>query len=467
MKLLYSIVLATILFTQSASAQYCAGTVLKTTASGTFSDGSGASNYGDDSDCSWLIQPAGAGTITLTFVGVFDLELWQCSDKITIYDGNDTLAGVLAVLCGNSNLTPPAPITSTGGVMLVRFTSDESYNNAGWDASYTSTIAPPVYCSGSTTLTTPSGAFSDGSSSSNYGNNANCSWLIEPVNAASITLTFSALDLENGFDFVKVYDNSTFPATLTGSYSGNTVPAAITINSGYMLVEFTSNNTTTAPGWAASYTSTLPPPVYCSGSVNFTAPAGSFDDGSGTDNYGNDADCSWFIQPANAATITLTFSTFNTQGGQDVVEVYNEATSPPSLLGAFSGSAIPSAVTLNGSSMSVHFTSNSTTTDLGWAAAYTSTAVSASGINEHSLNNAVSVYPNPFHNTAVLQFSAPEKEECELTVCDIYGKAVKKMIVPVAATSLTLDASMLPNGMYFYYISKKNTTFHTGKMIVE
>jgi hypothetical protein len=138
-KIIYTTLFVTcLLFSSSVVAQYC----------------------NNNTDCSWRISPPGAGTITLSFTGVFDLELYNCSDKITVYDGADTTANVLDVLCGNSNLTPPAPITSTGGQMFVRFTSDVSYNNAGWNASYTTTIAPPVYCSGQSTLNAASGNLS-------------------------------------------------------------------------------------------------------------------------------------------------------------------------------------------------------------------------------------------------------------------------------------------------------------------
>jgi hypothetical protein len=462
-KIIYTTLFVTcLLFSSSVVAQYCSGTVVKTTATGTFSDGSGSNNYNNNTDCSWRISPPGAGTITLSFTGVFDLELYNCSDKITVYDGADTTANVLDVLCGNSNLTPPAPITSTGGQMFVRFTSDVSYNNAGWNASYTTTIAPPVYCSGQSTLNAASGNLSDGSLSSNYGDNANCSWLIEPTGANSITLTFSTFDTEAGMDFVKVYDNST--STLVSTFSGNAIPSPITVNSGSMLVEFTSNNTTGGPGWDASYTSTQPPPVYCSGANTLTAPAGSFDDGSGTADYSNDADCSWTINPSNVTSITLTFSEFSTQGGQDFVKVYNNSTS--ALLGSFSGSSIPAPITLNGDNMLVEFTSNSTTTSLGWSASYSSVDATA-GIHENSLVTSLKVFPNPFHTTATLLFSAPETEESLMTITDIYGKAVKKTTIPANTTSLVIDANSLANGMYFYTVSKKNTLTHKGKLIIE
>lgn len=461
---------ASILISESSVAQYCSGTVTKNTATGSFTDGSGSSNYADNSDCMWLISPAGAGSITLSFTGVFDLELWNCSDKIRVYDGADTTASIIAVHCGNNTLTPPAPVTSSGGTMLVRFTSDHSYNNAGWSASYTSTTAPPVYCSGQNTLNATSGNFSDGSGNSiDYSDNSNCSWLIEPTNATTITVSFSSFATEAGMDFVKIYDNAISPPSQIASFSGSSLPTATTVNSGSVLVEFTSNGNSTAAGWDASYTSTQappPPPVACSGLVTLTAPAGTFDDGSGsTTNYGDNADCSWNINPAGVASITITFGFFDTQSA-DQVQVFNNATNPPTLLGAYSGSSVPAPITFSGDNVLVTFTSDGSGNAGGWGASYTSSN-SGVGIADLNSNKGISIYPNPFHHTATLKFESPENQNCELVIYDLYGKAVQKTLIPAHTTSVVIDGSGIASGMYFYTVNKANTPVHAGKLILE
>ncbi len=462
-KTFYAFVLTTVMFIQYASAQ-CAGTpMVLTQASGTFSDGSGPGvNYADNLNCYWLISPTGAGTVSLTFTSL-DLELYLCSDKVRIYDGSDTLSALIGTACG---VTLPGTITSTGGTMLVRFTSDYSYEGAGWDAAYNSTAAPAVYCSGNTTLTAPSGSFTDGSGLSNYSDNASCTWLIQPPAATSITLTFSAFSTQAGQDFVKVYDNSTGTPVQVGSYSGNSIPSAVTLPSGNsMIVEFTSNTSGTDLGWAASYTSTEAPPVYCSGTTTLTSVSGSFDDGSGSSNYSDNADCTWLIQPINTTSITLSFSSFNTQGGMDFVKVYDNSTGTPSQIGSYSGSSIPSSLTLPGSAMLVKFTSNGSVNDLGWAASYTS--INTTGINDIYLRGSVTIFPNPFHQSATLQFSAPEPEACGFIMYDILGNSLKKIEIPPFTSSIVIDAKSLPNGMYFYCITKNNLPIHTGKMIIE
>ena len=53
-------------------------------------------------------------------------------------------------------------------------------------------------------LAQPVGVLSSGF----YADNAECSWLIAPPGAQSITLEFSSFDTEEDYDFVHVYDGT-------------------------------------------------------------------------------------------------------------------------------------------------------------------------------------------------------------------------------------------------------------------
>lgn len=110
-------------------------------------------------------------------------------------------------------------------------------------------------CNGLTTLSTSSGSFSDGSALSNYINNLNCTWLIQPSGASTIDLTFNAFDTEAGHDSVTVYDGSSSSAPILGSFSGNNLPPQITSSGSSLFISFKTNSMTTAQGWSASYTS--------------------------------------------------------------------------------------------------------------------------------------------------------------------------------------------------------------------
>ncbi len=123
----------------------CSGTTTLTANTGSITDRTdGLSNYTDNLDCSWLIRPANGGRITLSF-SRFSTE--SCCDAVTVYDGATINSQILGTFRGSSI---PAAITSSGGVMLVRFTTDGSSTSTGWAASYTAGGATPPDTTAST-----------------------------------------------------------------------------------------------------------------------------------------------------------------------------------------------------------------------------------------------------------------------------------------------------------------------------
>ncbi|MFN4853476.1 MAG: CUB domain-containing protein [Bacteroidota bacterium] len=190
-------------------------------------------------------------------------------------------------------------------------------------------------CTTGNVLTAASGTISDGSGSSNYAMNANCSWIIQPPGATSITITFTAFATEANYDFVKIYNGTNATGTLLGTYSGTTLPSALTVPSGYAFVEFTSDNIVAAAGFSLNYTSSSAPPAnFCSGNQVLTASTGTITDGSGTSNYNLNADCSWLIQPPGASQITITFTAFDTEASYDFVTIYSGTDTTGILLGS-------------------------------------------------------------------------------------------------------------------------------------
>lgn len=243
-------------YTSTGSA-FCSGTTnLNTSDYATFTDGSGGSNYCNNQDCKWLIQPPQATSVTLNF-SAFELEEAATDgtiyDAVEVYDGTTTSAPLLGRFTG-SNLPPV--ITSSGGSMLVRFISDLEENKQGFSAYYTSTQNP--YCTGTTTtLTAQNGTFADGSSSNYYANNTSCSWLIQPTNATTITLSFPTFDTELNYDGVIVYDGANNSAPILGQFTGTTIPSPVVSTSGSMYVEFMSDPAVRANGWTANYNSII------------------------------------------------------------------------------------------------------------------------------------------------------------------------------------------------------------------
>jgi hypothetical protein len=106
------------------------------------------------------------------------------------------------------------------------------------------------------TFTALTGTITDNSGGASYDNNMSCQKLIQPVNAASITLVFNSFATESGYDFVSIYNGATTSSPLLGRYSGTTIPPALTSTGGTMLIVFTSDYSVVAAGWSASFTTT-------------------------------------------------------------------------------------------------------------------------------------------------------------------------------------------------------------------
>ena len=105
-----------------------------TSAAGTVTDNSGASNYHGSMSCQKLIQPSGGGVITLTFTEFNTEANW---DIVRVYDGTTTSAALLGTFSGSSL---PRTLTSTGNSMLITFTSDVGLELSGWSANYSTDL---------------------------------------------------------------------------------------------------------------------------------------------------------------------------------------------------------------------------------------------------------------------------------------------------------------------------------------
>jgi M6 family metalloprotease-like protein len=345
----------------------CSGIDTLSSPTGTFSDGTlPNANYADFSNCQWLIAPAGASSIDLSF-NRFALE--NNFDFVEVFDGPTTASPRIGNFSGN---TIPATLTSSGGSMLVRFTSDLSINFTGFEASYTSSS---VQCLGTRTLTANSGSFSDGSGSANYGPNLNCGWLIQPIFNDTIKIDFSNFDTESGNDLVNIYNGVNNSGSLVASYSGNSIPPQTVVSgSGIsVFVEFITNGTIGAAGWDATYTSSSA--TTCSGTTTLTAANGSFDDGSGNQNYDDNLNCSWLIQPSgNPAVISLDFNSMNLANFNDFVRIYDGTSTAGQFLGTLRFNNTGPTFTAFSGSMFIQFSTDATNNAAGWDATYTSSS---------------------------------------------------------------------------------------------
>jgi sugar lactone lactonase YvrE len=106
-------------------------------------------------------------------------------------------------------------------------------------------------------------------------------------------------------------------------------------------------------------TATPFPDRFCA-TASSSDPAGNLYDSGGPGGlYANSEKCSYLISPAGGAgSITLSFSTFVTESGADLLSVYDGTSGSGTLLGSFSGSSLPGDLTAYSGSMFLEWSSD-------------------------------------------------------------------------------------------------------------
>lgn len=98
----------------------------------------------------------------------------------------------------------------------------------------------------------------------------------------------------------------------------------------------------------------------------------TFTDGSGTENYENNLEVSWLIEPDNGNKITLTFEYFETETNDDYVSIFDGGSSEAPLINTFSGNQLPPQIESSDNQLFIKFSSDWSITKEGWKVSYTS-----------------------------------------------------------------------------------------------
>jgi len=327
----------------------------------------------------------------------------------------------------------------------------------------------PDFCSGSKNISTMRGTFTDGSYPVyNYQNNADCQWLIDPQNmqdsVTNITLSFQRFWLDSLSDFINVYDGENTSAPLLVSLVGNTLPNPISSTGNKMLVTFTSDNQNTAPGFLASFESQQP--SWCAGTTVKLEQQGIFNDGSHQFFYNNSSTCMWQIMPVGANEVTVYFTSFDIEEGQDHVKIYDTQTMD--LLADYSGyyppDAPPPPVSSQSGKIFFIFHSDASGRAQGWEAGYYSDLV---GIDTPGQETDFYIYPNPAKDILYLDLTERHNETVHVVLINSLGKVALDRIFPNGSSGkLSLDISTFTKGLYILRCKSGNETFMKKVMIV-
>jgi hypothetical protein len=97
--------------------------------------------------------------------------------------------------------------------------------------------------------------YDSGGSSSTYGTSENKVITIYPATpGAKVTVNFTSFDVEDGWDYLYVYDGSSTSASYVGAYTGYTGPGSVTSTaaSGALTFQFISDSYYETDGWVAT-----------------------------------------------------------------------------------------------------------------------------------------------------------------------------------------------------------------------
>ncbi|MCD4664491.1 MAG: C10 family peptidase, partial [Bacteroidales bacterium] len=348
------------------------------------------------------------------------------------------------------------PVTNPGGFPVSQAIVKNIYPA---DASY-----PPM-CETEREISQFKGTFQDGSGpQENYDENADCSWIfVSPTeydSISDITVKFNLLDTESD-DIITIYDGESTSDPILGTFSGSITPGDVITSSGSkMLITFEADGDgVTGTGWQIEYD--VSPYEWCEGTPILTEPTGILNDGSGDWYYSNGTSCVWQIEPDWADGLTISFTEFNTEEEEDVVEIrkYNW-TLLASYSGEYTPGNMPDPVYIEDGKAYVIFLCNDANNNPGWTAEW---EVGNVGVNNKHLNGYdLKIYPNPVNDFLSISFTIEETESIELKIFSVTGEVVYYENNRNLRGSYvnTIDLSEIAKGVYFLNLTSEKETIN-------
>jgi hypothetical protein len=222
------------------------GSLMLTAREGTFTDGSPTwATCPAGMDFTWGIHPE---TVNMT-----DLSLkidYSIAPGDTLYIYNDASMAVepTAVTADTGTLTldnQPAPSMS---VRLVTHTAASEGFRAHYTAHY------QQYCSGTKMFTSATGNITDGSNGHDYNNFTNCKFRVM-LNSEfnTIHIHVNSLDLEDGHDFLYIYNNTVSAANLLHTFTGHIADTSFLLDTRRLTLVLETDETGTDAGFDIDY----------------------------------------------------------------------------------------------------------------------------------------------------------------------------------------------------------------------
>lgn len=265
--------------------------------------------------------------------------------------------------CGENK---PPLITSLTNVVTVKFTSDWSSNDEGFQFTY------QLLCGG--VYTSESESFSSPNYPDPYDGERNCEYDIIAPQGKAIVLTVLDLDIEAHsqceFDYLEVFDGNLGDsnATSRGRFCGREKPGLITSLFNHLHVHFSSDASINGRGFSANYSFV---DIECGGiikDVNELIKSPMDKDENGV--YKSNAECRWVIVAPKDFIIQINFIIFELELDStckyDFVKIFDNSTTDAEEIGPFCGTNAPKVLTTTGNVATVYFKTDSSTAKDGF-----------------------------------------------------------------------------------------------------
>lgn len=264
--------------------------------------------------------------------------------------------------CG-SNMPPV--ITSQTNIVTVKFTSDWSTSDEGFQFQYR------LVCGG--IFSADNGNISSPNYPRPYAGDRSCEYDIMAPQGKVIVLNVVDLDMEAHaqceFDNLEVFDGfQADNATSLGRFCGQTKPGIITSSFNHLHVHFSSDASINGRGFTANYSFV---DVECGGIIKdanelIKAPMDS--DGNGV--YKSNAVCRWLVHAPKGHVIQMNFINFeleqDTLCKYDFIKIFNNGSGKGDAIGPFCGTNAPKVITTVDNIATVLFQTDSSTAKDGF-----------------------------------------------------------------------------------------------------
>uniref|UniRef100_H2YKV4 CUB domain-containing protein n=1 Tax=Ciona savignyi TaxID=51511 RepID=H2YKV4_CIOSA len=348
-------------------------------------------------DCYWILTAPTNEAIQLDFKDFAIESHSQCEkDYVLVMEGHTGDGEILGKFCGTDQ---PSTTKSSGNEMTVRFRSDSSTQNRGFEAIYKIASCGGTLVGVGGTITSPNYPF-------NYPEAVSCQWVVRGPAYHFISFVFDDLDLDTTTscgDYLAVRSYN-FTGPIIATVCGRSAPDVIESETNEVYITFVSDAVNTSLGFSLTYTASEDA---CG--AELTTPGGVLTSPNYPNVYDHARVCTWNIVVADSRSVTLTFNNFAVEDPHtngycywDYVEVYNGINpNSPSIRGRMCGSNLPDPVQSSGNTMKVVFKTDASVGNGGFLATYDSfqDRVCGGRLSLNAGNLTSPNFPNNYENS--------------------------------------------------------------------